>query len=159
MFCPQCATENAKTLKYCTRCGTNLEVVMQSIATHPGSTRPAESLIGPEHVKFILWVIILVAVGGIGGVTGMVVSLAREGIGEPVLPLLGMFGYGAVVGMIAILSRLLSRKASGSRAPEAPSRAERAPMTSPAYLPPASSSSVTEQNTSRMPVEEKRTRG
>lgn len=159
MYCPQCSTENAQTFKYCTRCGTNLDAVLRVLETPQSNPSKAGSLMGSEHVKYILAAIIILGLGGIIGTSALVYNLAAEGIREPTLPLIGVFGYGAVVAIVTILARLLFRGSAGSERKPQPARPDRTAGTSAAYLPPPSISSVVEQNTSRMPSEERRTKG
>lgn len=160
MFCPQCGIDNVPNLKFCKRCGTNLDIVSYSLSTPPEKLF-VQPLIGREHVKTILWVIAMVVVGGLGMLTGLLVSLAKllSPGQQEIVGMLGFFGFSALTVIVILLLRLLGRKADRQQEPAIAPAPGRTLSSSATYLAPPAPASVIEQTTSRLPVEEKRTKG
>lgn len=161
MYCPQCGADNVPNLKFCKRCGTNLDVVSYSLGATPEQLF-AQPLIGPEHVKTILWVIGLIVVGGLGMLAGLLVSLAKllpPNRADDAVGMLGFFGFASLTLIVLFLLRLLSRKGAVRKERVTSPAADRAGVTNAAYLPPAAIASVVEPTTSRLQVEERVTKG
>lgn len=158
MFCPQCGTDNLTNLKFCTRCGTNLDVLSRAMTSPPPVTA-TQSLITRDHVKALLWTIALVTVLGLGTLTGLLVALAATLRNDDLVGILGMFGFASITTIVVFLVRLLGRKIEAPVGEHTAAASEKQVFANPAYLPPSSMGSVVESTTSRLPAEERRTKG
>jgi hypothetical protein len=149
MYCPSCGTEYTIELKYCNRCGANLNT---ELATQPAPvvlnlTKPA-AIIGATLVTLTL--------GGFGGLVGGAVGLAPVVHGND--PLMAMIFFGMTTIMIVdiFLVRLLTKVINASLTPGAQSQPRRSNVlanSSRAQLPQPSAArlqgvpSVTENTT------------
>jgi hypothetical protein len=107
MYCPSCGTEYTIELKYCNRCGANLNTGL-SIQAEPvivNVTKPA-LIIGAT--------LVILTLGGFGGLIGGAVGLASVVHGND--PLIAMILFGMMTIMIVdiFLVRLLSKIISAS---------------------------------------------
>jgi hypothetical protein len=102
MYCPSCGTEYTIELKYCNRCGANLntEMATQHVPVVLNLTKPT-AIIGATLVTLTL--------GGFGGLVGGAVGLAPVVHGND--PLMAMIFFGMTTIMIVdiVLIRLLSK--------------------------------------------------
>jgi hypothetical protein len=102
MYCPSCGTEYTIELKYCNRCGANLntEMATQQAPVVLNLTKPT-AIIGATLVALTL--------GGFGGLVGGAVGLAPVVHGND--PLMAMIFFGMTTIMIVdiVLIRLLSK--------------------------------------------------
>jgi hypothetical protein len=107
MYCPSCGTEYTIELKYCNRCGANLntEMASQHGPVVLNLTKPT-AIIGATLVTLTL--------GGFGGLVGGAVGLATVVHGND--PLIAMIFFGMTTIMIVdiFLVRLLSKIISAS---------------------------------------------
>lgn len=158
MFCPQCGADNATNLKFCTRCGMNLEALSRAM-TNPQNQDTMQSAISPDHVRYLLRAIVAIVVGGIGALGGIVVALLAMVNNPDEAFLFGVFGLVTITIIAILLVRLLGRKIAVPEADRAPATADKPAFTNPAYLPPPSVGSVVESSTSRLPAQERRTTG
>jgi hypothetical protein len=149
MYCPSCGTEYTIELKYCNRCGANLNT---EIATQPepvvlSLTKPT-LIVGATLVTLTL--------GGFGGLVGGAMGLAPIVHGND--PLIAMIFLGMITIMIVdiFLVRLLSKiiNASLSSNPQTQPKRSKVPANPPvAQLPQPSAAhlqgmpSVTENTT------------
>lgn len=150
MFCPSCGTEYAIELKYCNRCGANLNTAL--------AAQPELVVVNLTKPTLIIGTVItLLTLGGFGMVIAGAVELARNAqMGSD--PIIAM----VVLGMLTILTadiflvRQLAKLIEASLKPGTPriSRTQMPPA-SVSQLPPLSTSqftpapSVTE-NTTRL---------
>ena len=107
MYCPSCGTEYTIELKYCNRCGANLNTGL-STQVEPvivNVTKPA-LIIGAT--------LVILTLGGFGGLIGGAVGLASVVHGND--PLIAMILFGMMTIMIVdiFLVRLLSKIISAS---------------------------------------------
>lgn len=152
MFCPDCGTENARSQKFCTRCGSNLmalehaRTIVSEVAVTPAS---------PVEPHTVLKILSLVAIFGLFFTTaGTIALLAIEagterGIHTPI-PI--FFGLGGLFTVFMICRYLVGLIHS---APKSTMQFTRAPQTQPSLKPTTNRSlaegtpyfSVTEQST------------
>ncbi|PYP89665.1 MAG: hypothetical protein DMF61_03070 [Blastocatellia bacterium AA13] len=104
MYCPNCGAEAPQNLRFCKRCGINLQNPSESITNPP----PRLALTG------IAWALSLATVaitlGGLGIVFGVVSDLSGRGnTTEGILVSMIVLGSLGIFGIVALLIRLFSR--------------------------------------------------
>ncbi len=102
MYCPSCGTEYTIELKYCNRCGANLNIGL--------TTQPEPVIVNVTKPALIIGTtIVLLTLGGFGGLIGGAVGLAQVVHGND--PLMAMILFGMLTIMIVdiFLVRLLTR--------------------------------------------------
>ncbi|MGB5038387.1 MAG: zinc ribbon domain-containing protein, partial [Blastocatellia bacterium] len=108
MYCIDCGTQNLETTRYCSRCGSNLEV-LRSALTQP-LTQESTSLIGPRHVGAILAVTAIIGVVGFAAIFGAIIALSDilgPRIGGGIVPVILFAGGIGVFGLVMIIRMLL----------------------------------------------------
>ena len=104
MYCPNCGADAPQNLRYCKRCGASL----YSSAELAGTIAPRQRLTGA--VWALALATIIVGLGGLGIVFGVVGDLAgRTNIGKGLLVPMVVLGSVTVLGIVAMLIRLISR--------------------------------------------------
>ncbi|MBK6425379.1 MAG: zinc ribbon domain-containing protein [Blastocatellia bacterium] len=156
MYCIDCGTQNLETTRYCSRCGSNLEV-LRSALTQP-LTQESTSLIGPRHVGAILAVTAIIGVVGFAAIFGAIIALSdilgpRIGGGiVPVILFAGGIGVFGLVMIIRMLLGLLNGAKGAASAHAAPARLaappQHAALPPPAFRQPVGS--VVEHTTARL---------
>ena len=128
MYCPSCGAEYTIELKYCNRCGANLDTGM--------STRPEPVLVSvTKPVLIIGTTLVLLTLGGFAGLVAGAVGLAQVVHGND--PLMAMILFGILTIMIVdiFLVRLLTKiintslSANTQPQPRRPSALANSPMT------------------------------
>jgi hypothetical protein len=118
MYCPSCGTEYTIELKYCNRCGANLNTELAS--------QPEPVIVNvTKPVLIIGATLVLLTLGGFGGLIGGAVSLASVVHGND--PLIAMILFGMMTIMIVdiFLVRLLSKIINAALIPGAQSQPRR----------------------------------
>jgi hypothetical protein len=109
MYCPDCGTENANSLKFCTRCGTNLKAIesARAVVTEIGTPGSGNQLDKASLLRTIQWVSII----GLFLVTlGSIAMLAIEGVehhGPPIALFFLLAGFTALVLIVRRLIKML----------------------------------------------------
>lgn len=156
MFCIDCGTQNLESTRYCSRCGSNLEVLRTAL-TQP-LMQESTSLVGPRHVGAILTVTALIGIVGFCAVFGSIIALSdilSPRIGGGIVPVILFAGGFGVFGLVMII-RMLLGLLNGAKGPgSVPAVAQRlAPPQQNAALPPAAFRqpvpSVVEHTTARL---------
>jgi|GEM_PF-1858985 len=166
MFCPDCGTENLRSQKFCTRCGTNLMAIdrareiMSEVATSASSDQVDSTT--------ILKIVALVSIFGFLFVTGGAIALAGIIVSShahdfiPASIVLAMAGYASIILICLRLLKLISGRPSNSKRPASSSPAYTAPpavtgSTNPALGEGATPyQSVTEQSTKQFEAQRPR---
>jgi hypothetical protein len=107
MFCPSCGAEYTIELKYCNRCGANLNTGL--------STQPEPVIVNVTKPALIIGAtLVVLTLGGFGGLVGGAVGLAPVVHGSD--PLIAMIFFGMMTIMIVdiFLVRLLSKLINAS---------------------------------------------
>lgn len=119
MYCPSCGAEYTIELKYCNRCGANLntEIASQHEPVVLNLTKPT-LIIGASLVTLTL--------GGFGGLVGGAVGLAPVVHGSDPLIALIFMGMTTIMIVDIFLVRLLTKIVNASLTPGAPSQPKRA---------------------------------
>jgi len=102
MYCPSCGAEYTIELKYCNRCGANLDMGM--------TTQPEPVIVNITKPALIIGTtLVLLTLGGFGGLIGGAVGLAQVVHGND--PLMAMILFGMLTIMIVdiFLVRLLAK--------------------------------------------------
>ena len=100
MFCPSCGTEYTIELKYCNRCGANLNTGM--------TTQPEPVIVNVTKPALIIGLtIVLLTLGGFGGLIGGAVGLAQVVHGNDPLMAMILFGMLTIMIVDVFLVRLL----------------------------------------------------
>ena len=103
MFCPSCGTEYAIELKYCNRCGANLNTNFA-----PQGAQPV--IVNVTKPTLIIGVLLLlVTLGGFGGLVGGAISLAQILHGNDSFMMIILFGMLTILILDIFLVRLLSK--------------------------------------------------
>jgi len=115
MYCPSCGTEYTIELKYCNRCGANLNVGL--------TTQPEPVIVNVTKPALIIGVtLVLLTVGGFGGLIGGAVGLAQVVHGND--PLMAMILFGMLTIMIVdiflvrLLAKIVNTSISASTQPQ-----------------------------------------
>jgi hypothetical protein len=103
MFCPSCGTEYTIELKYCNRCGANLNTNLASQSSPPVIVNVTK----PTLIIGVL--LLLVTLGGFGGLVGGAISLAKILQGNDSFMAIIMFGMLTILIVDIFLVRLLSK--------------------------------------------------
>lgn len=103
MFCPSCGTEYAIELKYCNRCGANLNPNFASQSVQPVQVNVTK----PTLIIGLL--ILLVTLGGFGGLVGGAIGLAQILHGNDAFMAIILFGMLTILIVDIFLVRLLSK--------------------------------------------------
>jgi hypothetical protein len=107
MYCPSCGTEYTIELKYCNRCGANLNIGLAS--------QPEPVIVNVTKPALIIGAtLVLLTLGGFGGLIGGAVGLASVVHGND--PLIAMILFGMMTIMIVdiFLVRQLTKLISAS---------------------------------------------
>jgi uncharacterized OB-fold protein len=108
MFCSSCGTTITPGLSFCNRCGASLK------------EQPIETTVRTGAIVAFLLAVVVIAIGGLGIMTGGALALKREAaLGEDVV---GMFMFFAFI-IIAIIEFFLVRQLSKLISSPAPKRA------------------------------------
>lgn len=100
MYCPSCGTEYTIELKYCNRCGANLNTGM--------TTQPEPVIVNVTKPALIIGTtIVLLTLGGFGGLIGGAVGLAQVVHGNDPLMAMILFGMLTIMIVDVFLVRLL----------------------------------------------------
>ena len=100
MYCPSCGTEYTIELKYCNRCGANLNTGM--------TTQPEPVIVNVTKPALIIGLtIVLLTLGGFGGLIGGAVGLAQVVHGNDPLMAMILFGMLTIMIVDVFLVRLL----------------------------------------------------
>ena len=133
MFCPDCGTENLRSQKFCTRCGTNLMAIDRAREIISEATTGAPS--NPVDSSMLLKIVALVSIFGFLFVTAAVIVLAALQYGGPHSPneppvsfFVGLVGYAAIVLICWQLLKLIGASQK--------SESKRLASLSPAYTAP-----------------------
>jgi hypothetical protein len=118
MFCPDCGTENSRSQKFCTSCGSNL------IALQHARTVVSEVVGNSTHqlqAGTVLKIVAFVSIFGLFFVTAGTVALTGIEIGVSHdgrihTPLAGFFGLGGLLAVVMICRHLLSLIKSAAKA-------------------------------------------
>jgi hypothetical protein len=118
MYCPSCGTEYTIELKYCNRCGANLntEMASQHEPVVLNLTKPT-AIIGATLVA--------VTLGGFGGLVGGTVGLAPVVHGNDPLMAMIFFGMTTILIVDIFLVRLLSKIVNTSLSSSTQTQAKR----------------------------------
>jgi hypothetical protein len=122
MFCPDCGTENSRSQKFCTSCGSNL------IALQHARTVVSEVVGNSTHqlqAGTVLKIVAFVSIFGLFFVTAGTVALTAIEIaashdGRIHTPLAGFFGLGGLLAVVMICRHLLSLIKSAPKAEPQP---------------------------------------
>jgi hypothetical protein len=142
MYCPVCGTESADGIRFCKQCGSGL--------TAPLSVE----YVRPVRITGAVWAVAVMTFLCFGALFGCVMGLAGMGIrSEDVLAPIGVLGSFSIVGICALMVRLVSR-AAGISGPvtkqKAPvQQAIRAPYNQTQLPPPQSYVPSVTENTTR----------
>jgi hypothetical protein len=100
MYCPSCGAEYTIELKYCNRCGANLNTGM--------TTQPEPVIVNVTKPALIIGLtIVLLTLGGFGGLIGGAVGLAQVVHGNDPLMAMILFGMLTIMIVDVFLVRLL----------------------------------------------------
>ena len=122
MYCPDCGTENANSLKFCTRCGTNLKAIesARAVVTEIGAPGSGNQIDKASILRTIQWVSIL----GLLLVTlGSIIMLAIEGTehhGPPIALFFLLTGFTALVLIVRRLIKMWEAVQNSSPRMETP---------------------------------------
>lgn len=140
MYCSTCGVEATLDVSYCKRCGNSLTSTTTAIQTAP------VKLSGPS------WAMAVAIVAMVGIIFESVVKLAGRGVSAVALTWIVIAGLGAVVGLVALIFRQLSRLVAANQLRGPQAAQFRPPITSELnYTPqgalPQPAASVTENTT------------
>jgi hypothetical protein len=136
MYCPSCGTEYTIELKYCNRCGANLNIGM--------TTQPEPVIVNiTKPVLIIGTTLVLLTLGGFGALIGGAVGLAEVVHGND--PLMAMILFGMLTIMIVdiflvrLLAKIVNTSLSGNTQPQPkrPNALANSSMTQSLQPPPA----------------------
>jgi hypothetical protein len=100
MYCPVCGAESAEGLRFCKQCGSGLTAPLT-----------AES-VRPVRITGSVWAIAIMAFLCFGALFGTMMGLVGRGLrSEDVLVPISIFGSLSIVGVCALMIRLVSRAA------------------------------------------------
>ena len=124
MFCPDCGTENLKSQKFCTRCGTNLIVIdrAREILDEVTSGGASNQVDGTTILKIVA----LVSIFGFLFVTGGAIALAGIIVGShatdfiPASVVLAVAGYASIILICLRLLKLIGTVQKGESKRSAP---------------------------------------
>ena len=103
MFCPSCGTEYTIELKYCNRCGANLNPNFASQSVQP-------VIVNVTKPTLIIGVLmLLITLGGFAGLVGGTIGLAQILHGNDTFMAIIMFGMLTILIVDIFLVRLLSK--------------------------------------------------
>lgn len=154
MFCPNCGTENSRSQKFCTRCGTNLLVIDRAreiVSEMTTNTTPVPTF----SPNLVFLAVAFISIVGFIAITLGTVELSKPGFNTgPLPPIFAMGGFTALVLICRYLLKLISP----------PFRAEVKPVIAPASYAPSplprgtTNRSLNEASTSYQSVVEESTR-
>lgn len=106
MYCPDCGTENANSLKYCTRCGTNLKAIESARAVITEISAPGNSnqLDKASILRTIQWL----SMGGIFMITtgAFLITVSTDhGRSDPPIGL--FFAIAGFISLVLMVRRLM----------------------------------------------------
>src|ERR1041385_8385271 len=112
MFCLNCGTENAQTIRFCSRCGTNLDDVRQALL----APRPSQPLapLGSDHIKLILRAVAAISILTPAVIFAAIITIfgianagsSRYSPGD-IVPLVLFLALGGLAAVTIIVVRLL----------------------------------------------------
>lgn len=107
MFCPNCGTENSKSQKFCTRCGTNLLAIdrAREILSEMTTNVASAPSVSPNLV--FVTVVLISIVGFIALTAGTIELSDRPGSG-PLPAMFALCGFTALVLICRYLLKLIS---------------------------------------------------
>src|SRR5713226_1520265 len=101
MYCPVCGAESAEGLRFCKQCGSGLTAPL------------AVEYVRPVRITGAVWAIAVMAFLCFGALFGSMIALVGMGIRtEEVLVPIGAVGATSIVGVCALMIRLVSRAAN-----------------------------------------------
>lgn len=154
MFCPVCGAKSTQGLKYCNRCGSNL---------NPSATA-SEQKINFSKFTGMFWAIALFSLGGLGLLLGAALGAIAMDQGGEGLAVVMVAGFLTILLISAMLVRQLSRVITAASEQESRPQPKAVTTTSdygpPQQLspPPPSVSSVTEHTTRNFDLAQRESR-
>ena len=153
MYCPVCGADNPQGVKFCKRCGSNMNLQVAR----------SRSDITPGKLTGMFWAIAILALGGLGIIFGCMVPLTVLGLDHVLIAAVAFLGFVTIFGIAGLLIKQLSRLIS---IVQASAFEISAPVNTAEYAPPQIAaqprpvSSVTEHTTRNFDrvYEEQRTR-
>ena len=138
MYCQHCGAETPPDLKYCKRCGGNLNPSgATELAARPG--------VSPASVWGVGATTFLLVVGGLVVLFGFLYGMAQRGLHPPAIMTLALFGALTILGSVALLVRLWRILLTGGHMQASAPRAAAIPRPAASYeLPPQRVSAITE---------------
>jgi len=101
MFCPTCGAESAEGLRFCKQCGSGLTLPLS--AEYPR----------PVRITGAIWAVAVMTFLCFGTLFGSVIALAGMGVrSEDVLAPIAILGSLSIVGICALMIRMVSRVAA-----------------------------------------------
>jgi hypothetical protein len=133
MFCPDCGTENSRSQKFCTSCGSNL-IALQHARTV--LTEVASNSAHQLQAGTVLRIVAFVSIFGLFFVTAGTVALTGIEIGASHdgrihTPLAGFFGIGGLLAVVMICRHLLNLIKSSPKAEPQPAKPQASPPLKP----------------------------
>ncbi|HXG92267.1 MAG TPA: hypothetical protein VNN73_07850 [Blastocatellia bacterium] len=141
MYCPDCGTECAEGLRFCTRCGVSLTKELKS----------EQPKISFGKLAAMFWAIAIFGLVSISALAGIMIPLTIFHAGKEVIVPVMIFGSGAIITIAALLIRQLARLISIVKGEDEASQRPRpvaSRRTDPQLAaPPRAFGSVTENTT------------
>jgi hypothetical protein len=117
MICISCGTVNNDVVSFCTKCGANLQAIRSALLAPPPTANPQASVSSKLYMT-VLILSALIAILGlptvIGGVIAIVAIAKEAGLQPhdiaPIIVVLTMLGFGAVVMSIWLLLRSVNSR-------------------------------------------------
>ena len=166
MICFKCGAQNADTMSYCTRCGTNLQAVRSALLSPPQPMVPQVSG-PPKYVPLVLILTTLFGFLGFSTLFGLIVAIIAIGsepgsrLDPPAIVALSLIlGVSGIVGLVMIIRSMLKMISSGALSGAAQVQAQAqpvqpaqvaAPPQGAALPPPREPLSVIEHTTAHLP--------
>ena len=123
MYCPSCGLEYTIELKYCNRCGANLNTEL--------STQAEPVIVNVTKPTLIIGAtLVVLTLGGFGGLVGGAVGLASVVHGNDALMAMILFGMMTIMIVDICLVRLLSKIINASLSSNAPAQPKRSNLLS-----------------------------
>jgi hypothetical protein len=167
MICFKCGAQNADTISYCTRCGTNLEAVRSALLSPPPQMQVPQVAGPPRYVPLVLILTTLFGFLGFSTLFGLIVAIIAIGsesnsrLDPPAIVALSLIlGVSGMIGLVMIIRTMLRMISSGALSgvaqPQAqPQQVRQAQMSAPpqgaALPPPREPLSVVEHTTANLP--------
>ncbi|HEY6403441.1 MAG TPA: zinc ribbon domain-containing protein, partial [Blastocatellia bacterium] len=104
MFCPDCGTENSRSQKFCTRCGTNLIAIDR--AREIVSEMEANISAPPASPSSILKIVTLIS--AIGFVATTAGTIAMKGVAGPLSIFFALGGFTALIMICRYLLQMIT---------------------------------------------------